>query len=249
VNCSACSGKRRARPISARACCEFPFLFPEPGVTHPIEYKQQQIEATMRLAPVIPVVVIDDARHAVPMARALVAGGIPAIEVTLRTPAALEAIRAIAAEVEGAMIGVGTVLNAQDLHAARQAGARFAVSPGMSPFLLDAADDSELPLLPGAATASEAMSLLERGYRHLKFFPAVPAGGHKLLGAWASPLPQIRFCPTGGIGLTSAPDFLALPNVLCVGGSWLTPADKLAGGDWAGIELLAREAAALRKSA
>jgi 2-dehydro-3-deoxyphosphogluconate aldolase/(4S)-4-hydroxy-2-oxoglutarate aldolase len=212
-----------------------------------IEQKQQQIETTMRLAPVIPVVVIDDAKAAVPMARALVAGGTPAIEVTLRTPAALEAIRAIAAEVEGAMIGVGTVLNARDLHAALQAGARFAVSPGMSPYLLDAADDSALPLLPGAATASEVMALLERGYRHLKFFPAVPAGGQQLLGAWASPLPQIRFCPTGGITLSNASDFLALPNVLCVGGSWLTPADKLAAGDWAGIELLAREAAGLRK--
>lgn len=211
-----------------------------------IEAKQQQIETTMRLAPVIPVVVIDDAKAAVPMARALVAGGVPAIEVTLRTPAALEAIRAIAAEVEGAMVGVGTVLNARDLHAALQAGARFAVSPGMSPYLLDAAEQSDLPLLPGAATASEVMSLLERGYRHLKFFPAVPAGGHKLLGAWASPLPQVRFCPTGGISLTSAGDFLTLPNVLCVGGSWLTPADKLAAGDWSGIELLAREAAGLR---
>jgi 2-dehydro-3-deoxyphosphogluconate aldolase/(4S)-4-hydroxy-2-oxoglutarate aldolase len=182
------------------------------------------------------------------MARALVAGGIPAIEVTLRTPAALDAIRAIAAEVEGAVIGVGTVLSAKDLEAARQAGARFAVSPGVSPRLLDAADDSELPLLPGVATAGEAMTLLERGYRHLKFFPAVPAGGHKLLGAWASPLPQIRFCPTGGISLANAGDFLALPNVLCVGGSWLTPADKLVSGDWAGIERLAREAAALRKA-
>lgn len=212
-----------------------------------IERKQQQIEATMRLAAVIPVVVIDDAKAAVPMARALVAGGTPAIEVTLRTPAALEAIRAIAAEVEGAMIGVGTVLGERDLHAALQAGAKFAVSPGVSPRLLDAADDSELPLLPGGATASEVMALLERGYRHLKFFPAVPAGGHKLLGAWASPLPQVRFCPTGGISLTSAPDFLALPNVLCVGGSWLTPADKLAAGDWAGIERLAREAAGLRQ--
>ncbi len=212
-----------------------------------IEAKQQQIENTMRLAPVIPVVVIDDPKAAVPMARALVAGGVPAIEVTLRTPAALEAIRAIAAEVEGAMIGVGTVLNAHDLHAALRAGARFAVSPGMSPYLLDAAEQSDLPLLPGAATASEVMSLLERGYRHLKFFPAVPAGGHKLLGAWASPLPQVRFCPTGGISLTSAVDFLALPNVLCVGGSWLTPADKLAAGDWSGIELLAREAAGLHR--
>jgi 2-dehydro-3-deoxyphosphogluconate aldolase/(4S)-4-hydroxy-2-oxoglutarate aldolase len=214
-----------------------------------IEAKQQQIETTMRLAAVIPVVVIDDVRAAVPMARALVAGGTPAIEVTLRTPAALEAIRAIAAEVEGAMIGVGTVLGERDLKAALQAGARFAVSPGVSPRLLDAADDSELPLLPGAATASEVMTLLERGYRHLKFFPAVPAGGHKLLGAWASPLPQVRFCPTGGISLSSASDFLALPNVICVGGSWLTPADKLRSGDWAGIEMLAREAAGLRQQA
>jgi 2-dehydro-3-deoxyphosphogluconate aldolase/(4S)-4-hydroxy-2-oxoglutarate aldolase len=213
-----------------------------------METKQQQVEATLRLAPVIPVVIIDDARAAVPMARALVAGGIPAIEVTLRTPAALDAIRAIAAEVEGAVIGVGTVLSAKDLDAAFKAGARFAVSPGVSPRLLDAADDSELPLLPGVATAGEAMTLLERGYRHLKFFPAVPAGGHKLLGAWASPLPQIRFCPTGGISLANAGDFLGLPNVLCVGGSWLTPADKLASGDWAGIERLAREAATLRKA-
>jgi 2-dehydro-3-deoxyphosphogluconate aldolase/(4S)-4-hydroxy-2-oxoglutarate aldolase len=216
-------------------------------VSNAIETKQAQVETTMRLAAVIPVVIIDDAKAAVPMARALVAGGIPAIEVTLRTPAALDAIRAIAAEVEGAVIGVGTVLSEKDLKAAERAGARFAVSPGVSPRLLDAADDSALPLLPGAATASEAMTLLERGYRFLKFFPAVPAGGAKLLGAWASPLPQIRFCPTGGISLSNAQDFLTLPNVLCVGGSWLTPADKLKSGDWAGIELLAREAAALRK--
>ena len=211
-----------------------------------IQAKQKQVEATMRLAAVIPVVIIDDARHAVPMARALVAGGVPAIEVTLRTPAALDAIRAIASEVEGAVVGVGTVLTAKDLHAAEQAGARFAVSPGVSPNLLAAAEDSVLPLLPGVATASEAMNMLERGYRHLKFFPAVPAGGTKLLGAWASPLPQLRFCPTGGIALTTAPDFLALPNVLCVGGSWLTPKDKLVSGDWEGIEQLAREAALLR---
>ena len=217
-------------------------------MTSSIEHKQQQIEAIMRLAPVIPVVVIDDAKAAVPMARALVAGGIRAIEVTLRTPAALEAVRAIAAEVEGATVGVGTVLTADDLAAALRAGARFAVSPGMSPRLLDAAADSDLALLPGAATASEAMSLLERGYCHLKFFPAVPAGGYKLLGAWAGPLPQLRFCPTGGISLATASDFLALPNVICIGGSWLTPAAKLLASDWAGIELLAREAAALQVS-
>ncbi|MDW2981369.1 bifunctional 4-hydroxy-2-oxoglutarate aldolase/2-dehydro-3-deoxy-phosphogluconate aldolase [Rhodanobacter sp. KK11] len=218
----------------------------ESHVTHAIEAKQQQVEALMRLAPVIPVVIIDDVKAAVTMARALVAGGIPTIEVTLRTTAALDAIRAIAAEVEGAVVGCGTALTARDLAAATQAGARFAVSPGSSPHLLDAADDSELPLLPGVATASEAMALLERGYRHLKLFPAVPVGGAKLLAAWASPLPQLRFCPTGGIALASAPEFLALPNVLCVGGSWLTPADRLAAGDWAGIERLAREAAALR---
>ena len=208
--------------------------------------RQQQIERAMRLAPVIPVVVIEDARAAVPMARALVAGGAPAIEVTLRTAAALEAVRAIAAEVEDAVVGVGTVLTQADLLAAYEAGARFAVSPGATTRLLDAAEDIPLPLLPGAATASEAMALLERGYRHLKFFPAVPAGGAKLLAAWAGPLPQLRFCPTGGISAASAADFLALPNVLCVGGSWLTPADRLAAGDWAGIEQLARAAAHLR---
>jgi 2-dehydro-3-deoxyphosphogluconate aldolase / (4S)-4-hydroxy-2-oxoglutarate aldolase len=207
---------------------------------------QNELASLMRLAPVIPVVVIDDARAAVPMARALVAGGVPAIEVTLRTPAALEAVRAIAAEVEGAVVGVGTVLGETDLRAAYEAGARFAVSPGVTPRLLDAAEDVPLALLPGAATASEAMGLLERGYRHLKFFPAVPAGGARLLAAWAGPLPQLRFCPTGGISAASAAEFLALPNVLCVGGSWLTPADKLATGDWAGIEALARAAANLR---
>ena len=211
-----------------------------------MEARQNELARCMRLAPVIPVVVIEDARAAVPMARALVAGGIPAIEVTLRTSAALEAVRAIAAEVEGAVVGVGTVLGEADLQAAQQAGARFAVSPGATARLLDAAQDVDLPLLPGAATASEAMALLERGYRHLKFFPAVPAGGAKLLAAWAGPLPQLRFCPTGGISVASAGDFLALPNVLCVGGSWLTPADKLAAGDWTGIEQLARAAAQLR---
>jgi 2-dehydro-3-deoxyphosphogluconate aldolase / (4S)-4-hydroxy-2-oxoglutarate aldolase len=211
-----------------------------------MEQKQQRVETTLRLATVVPVVIIEDASVAVAMARALVAGGTPAIEVTLRTPAALNAVRAIAAEVEGAVIGVGTVLTARDLEAALKAGARFAVSPGSSPRLLDAADDSELPLLPGAATSSEAMELLERGYRFQKFFPAVPAGGPKLIGAWASPLPQITFCPTGGISLSNAHEFLSLPNVICVGGSWLTPADKLKSGDFAGIEALAREAAALR---
>jgi len=208
--------------------------------------KQQLVERTLRLAPVVPVVIIDDAAAAVGMARALVAGGIPAIEVTLRTPAALEAVRAIAAEVEGAIVGVGTVLTAKDLENSFKAGAKFAVSPGSAPRLLDAADDSELALLPGAATSSEAMELLERGYRFQKFFPAVPAGGPKLIGAWASPLPQITFCPTGGISLSNAKDFLVLPNVACVGGSWLTPANLLLARDFAAIEALAREAASLR---
>lgn len=209
------------------------------------EAKQQLVEATLRLAPVVPVVIIEDASKAVGMARALVAGGIPTIEVTLRTAAALDAVRAIAEEVEGAFVGVGTVLTARDLEAAYKAGAKFAVSPGSSPRLLDAAADHDLPLLPGAATSSEAMNLLERGYRFQKFFPAVPAGGSKLIGAWASPLPQITFCPTGGISLANAAEFLALPNVVCVGGSWLTPAHLLAAGDYAAIEKLAREASQL----
>lgn len=212
------------------------------------ETRQQQLARILSLAPVLPVVTLDELAHAVPVARALVAGGIRGIEVTLRTPVALDAIRAIAAEVEGAMVGVGTVLDGQQLEAARAAGAHFAVSPGASPRLLAAAEDNELPLLPGVATAGEAMALLERGHLHLKFFPAVPAGGAKLLAAWASPMPQVRFCPTGGIDLAGARDFLALPNVVCVGGSWLTPKDKLRSGDWAGIERLAREAAQLRRA-
>lgn len=212
----------------------------------PQETKQTVLAEILALAPVVPVVIVDDLAHAVPMARALVAGGIRSIEVTLRTPCALDAIRAIAHEVEGAVVGVGTVLDAAQLEAARVAGARFAVSPGVSPKLLDAADASELPLLPGVATAGEAMSLLERGYRHLKLFPAVPVGGAKLLASLASPLPQLRFCPTGGIKPGNAAEFLALPNVACVGGSWLTPNDKLVAGDWAAITQLAREAAALR---
>ncbi|MBZ0221665.1 MAG: bifunctional 4-hydroxy-2-oxoglutarate aldolase/2-dehydro-3-deoxy-phosphogluconate aldolase [Dokdonella sp.] len=211
-----------------------------------MDTRQQQVARILAIAPVIAVVVIDDIAHAVPMARALVAGGIRAIEVTLRTPVALAAVGAIAAEVEGAVTGVGTVLDAAQLESARRAGAHFAVSPGSTPRLLDAAEQSPLPLLPGAATASEAMALLERGYRHLKFFPAVPAGGAKLLAAWAGPLPQLRFCPTGGISAASAGEFLALGNVACVGGSWLTPKDRLAAGDWQAIEQLARAAAQLR---
>jgi len=208
--------------------------------------KQAQVEATLRLAPVVAVVVIDELADAVPLARALVGGGIRAIEVTLRTPIALDAVRAIGAEVEGAVVGAGTLLAPKDIAAAEAAGARFGVSPGVTTALLDAADASALPYLPGAATATEAMQLIERGYTFQKFFPATPAGGPEYLRALASPLPGIRFCPTGGISALSAREWLALPNVVCVGGSWLSTGALLRSGDWRRIEALAREAAALR---
>jgi 2-dehydro-3-deoxyphosphogluconate aldolase/(4S)-4-hydroxy-2-oxoglutarate aldolase len=194
---------------------------------------------------VVPVLIIDDAESAVPLARALVKGGLKAIEVTLRTAAALEAIRRVAGEVEGAVPGVGTVLTAGQLAAARKAGARFAVSPGGAPGVFDAADDSDVPLLPGAATAGEVMTALERGYRFQKFFPAEQAGGAAYIGALASPLQAVRFCPTGGVNAKNAPDYLKLGNVICVGGSWVAPKDKVAAGDWDAITALARDAAAL----
>jgi len=211
-----------------------------------IRRKQEQVEAILRLAPVVAVVVIDDLAHGVPLARALVTGGIKAIEVTLRTPVALDAIRAIADGVEGAVVGAGTLLAAKDLRAAEIAGARFGVSPGITPALLDAAEQSSLPYLPGAATATEAMQLFERGYTFQKFFPATPAGGPEYLRSLASPLPGIRFCPTGGITAKTAPDWLALPNVICIGGSWMCSAKVVGAGDWAKVESLARQAAALR---
>lgn len=204
------------------------------------------IESVLHAAPVIPVVVIEDAAHAVPLARALVAGGIPAIEITLRTPAALEAVRAVAQEVEGAIVGVGTVRRAQDLLEAERAGARFAVSPGATPNLIAAAKDTALPWLPGAATASEAMVLAEQGFKHQKFFPAEAVGGVAALRSLHGPLPEVRFCATGGISARNAPDYLATPNVACVGGSWLTPAALVNVGDWAAIEALARAAAQLQ---
>lgn len=200
------------------------------------------------LAPVIPVVVIGDARTAVPLARALVAGGLPAIEITLRTPAALDAIGRIAAEVPEAVIGAGTVRTPADVPAAVRAGARFLVSPGGTPTLIDAMTDSGVPYLPGAATASEVLALAERGLTELKFFPAEQAGGLGYLKALAGPFPDIRFCPTGGIRPASAAQYLALPNVGCVGGTWLTPPNVVAAGDYDLIERLAREAAALRVS-
>ncbi|GAA3068596.1 bifunctional 4-hydroxy-2-oxoglutarate aldolase/2-dehydro-3-deoxy-phosphogluconate aldolase [Streptosporangium carneum] len=198
------------------------------------------------IAPVIPVVVIDDPETAVPLARALVAGGLPVIEVTLRTAGALEAVERIAAEVPEAVIGAGTIRTGADVTAAVAAGARFLVSPGSTPALLDAMEGGGVPFLPGVATASEVLALAERGLTEMKFFPAEAAGGLPYLKSLAGPLADVRFCPTGGIRLATAPDYLALPNVGCVGGTWLTPADALAEGDYARIEKLASEAAALR---
>ena len=208
--------------------------------------RQQALAHTLGLGPVVAVVVVEWLADAVPMAKALVAGGVLAIEVTLRTPVALDALRAIAAEVEGAHVGAGTVITPADLAAAERAGARFAVSPGATATVVAAAADSALPWLPGVATASEAMAALERGHRHLKLFPAEAAGGTTLLRGLHGTLPGLRFCPTGGITPASAGNYLALPNVACVGGSWLTPADRMAAGDWPRIEALAREASALR---
>lgn len=212
----------------------------------PMSQRRERLESILRLAPVVAVVTIADAGVAAPLAQALLDGGIAAIEVTLRTPAALDAIRAIAKDLPQAAVGAGTVLSAIDLAAAADAGAKFAVSPGASPALLAAADTCALPLLPGAATASEAMAMAERGYTLQKFFPAEPAGGAEYLRALAGPLPNIRFCPTGGIRANNAPDYLRLANVIAVGGSWLTPEALVRAGDWEGIAKLACAAAALR---
>lgn len=202
--------------------------------------------ALCRLAPVIPVLVIDDLRQAEPLARALVEGGLPVLEVTLRTACAIEAI-AVMAKVPGARVGAGTVLSAHDAARARAAGAEFAVSPGATPALVSACVAQGLPLLPGAATASEVMVLLETGYRTLKFFPAEAAGGVALLQSLRAPLPQATFCPTGGITAENAPSYLNLQNVACVGGSWVAPAGLLKAGDWAAVTRLARKAAGLAR--
>ncbi|MCI3223199.1 bifunctional 4-hydroxy-2-oxoglutarate aldolase/2-dehydro-3-deoxy-phosphogluconate aldolase [Streptomyces sp. NP-1717] len=202
--------------------------------------------SVLDLAPVVPVVVVDDAADAVPLARALVAGGLPAIEVTLRTPAAPDAIRAIAAEVPDAVVGAGTVVSARSVTESVTAGARFLVSPGWTDTLLDAMRTSGVPFLPGVSTTSEVVALLERGVTEMKFFPAEAAGGTAYLKALSGPLPQARFCPTGGISLASAGSYLALGNVGCVGGSWMLPADAIAAKDWDRVEKLAREAASLR---
>lgn len=195
--------------------------------------------------PVVPVVVVEELAHAVPLARALARGGLPVVELTLRTPVALDAVRAIAAEVPEVLIGAGTIVEPKQAALAVDAGAGFLVSPGSTPSLLDAMTDTGVPFLPGVATVSEVLAAYERGLTELKFFPAEAAGGTPYLKSIGGPLPQVRFCPTGGITPASAPDYLALPNVGCVGGSWLTPAAALAAGDWDAIEQLARAAAAL----
>ena len=203
----------------------------------------------MQDAPVIPVIVLSEVAHAVPLARALVAGGIRMLEITLRSPQALACMRAIAAEVPDAVLGAGTVRNAQDARAAAAAGARFAVSPGYTGSLGRAWLDLGLPLLPGVATASDIMRCQDDGLCAFKFFPALAAGGGAMLKAWGGPFSEARFCPTGGVTLDNAPALLALPNVVCVGGSWLVPPDALAQADWPRITRLAQEAVALRPGA
>ena len=206
------------------------------------------IDEILQAGPVMPVVVIDDAAHAVPLARALVAGGIRAIEITLRTGAALDAIEAIARDVPEAIPGVGTAITAADVLAALDAGAKFIVSPGMTPAMRDAAIGSGLPFLPGVATASELMAGMAAGLAAFKFFPAAQAGGIEGLKALGGPFPSVRFCPTGGVSAANAAAYLALPNVACVGGSWLAPRETIAAGEFAKIEGLAREASQLARA-
>jgi len=201
----------------------------------------------MRTGPIIPVIVVEKIEHAVPLARALVAGGVRVLELTLRTPVALQAIEAIAREVEGAIVGVGTITRAEDFDRSIKAGAVFGVSPGLTPALAAAARDSALPLLPGVMTPSDVIAARAAGFSELKLFPAQQAGGIGMLRAMAGPFPDVTFCPTGGVSAATAPDFLALPNVACVGGSWLTPPDAIDAGDWTRVTALAREATALQR--
>lgn len=198
------------------------------------------------LAPIIPVLVVEDAALAADLARALIAGGLPALEVTLRTPAALEVIAQMA-QVDGGAVGAGTLLTPMDVYAAKEAGATFGVSPGATDKVLQAALEVDLPMLPGAATATEVMILLEKGYSIQKFFPAEANGGAPALKAIGAPIPQVQFCPTGGVSLANASSYLGLPNVVCAGGSWVAPKDLVAAKDWAAITALAAEAAALSR--
>jgi 2-dehydro-3-deoxyphosphogluconate aldolase/(4S)-4-hydroxy-2-oxoglutarate aldolase len=210
--------------------------------------KTEQLLVLLNGQPVIPVLKIDDAKGAVPLARALARGGLKVIEITMRTPAALEAIRLTAAEVPEAVVGAGTILNARQFEEAVAAGSKFIVSPGASRQVIEAARRSPVPLLPGAITPSEMMAAIEEGLDFLKFFPAEQAGGAAFLKSLASPFAGLRFCPTGGISAKNAADYLALPNVICVGGSWVAPDEAVKAGDWARIEVLAREAAGLAKA-
>lgn len=210
------------------------------------EHASELTAKVCALAPVIPVLVVDDASKAADLARALVEGGLPALEVTLRTPSALDVIREMAA-VEGGVVGAGTLLSPKDVEAAKEAGATFGVCPGATDRILDACEANDLPLLPAAATASEVLRLLDRGYSVQKFFPAEVNGGVPALKAIGAPIPQVKFCPTGGVSLKNAPEYLALSNTLCVGGSWVAPKEMVNSGDWAGITRLAAEAAQLAR--
>lgn len=210
-------------------------------------HREEGIEALVARAPVIPVLTIDRLADAVPLGRALVKGGLPVLEITLRTETALEAARQIASNVPGAVVGVGTVLTPAQMQQARDAGARFAVSPGCTATLVEAAIQAAMPYLPGIQTVSEAMALSDKGYRLLKFFPADAAGGVTWLKAVAAPLAGLRFCPTGGIGESTAASYLDLANVACVGGSWVAPKDVVAAQDWSRIERLAAAASALKR--
>ena len=214
----------------------------------PLYTRDGETAAIMALAPVIPVLTVASVDDGVAQAKGLVAGGLYAIEVTLRTPSALAAIRAIAKAVPDAVVGAGTIVSVEQIDEAVKAGARFLVSPGAPPALAKAAAQSPVPFLPGCATASEAMALRELGFRALKLFPAEAAGGAKLLASLAAPLPDLRFCPTGGIDLAKAPEYLKLPNVPCVGGSWMLPKAAIAAGDYFAVEALSREAAALKRA-
>jgi 2-dehydro-3-deoxyphosphogluconate aldolase/(4S)-4-hydroxy-2-oxoglutarate aldolase len=209
--------------------------------------RSDRLQDLLRLAPVIPVITIERVEDGVPLARALVSGGLRLLEITLRTPAGRDAAAAIIADVPEAVVGIGTVLTPQDLARSRDLGARFALSPGATPELLDAAAGRDLPFMPGVATASELMMALARGFDIVKFFPAVPAGGIAALKALAGPFPKARFCPTGGVSEDNAAEWLALPNVVVVGGSWLTPAAEIRGGAWDRITERARRSAGLRK--
>jgi 2-dehydro-3-deoxyphosphogluconate aldolase/(4S)-4-hydroxy-2-oxoglutarate aldolase len=213
-----------------------------------LEKSRARLDALFALAPVVPVITIEDVSAAVPLARALVAGGLPVVEITLRTHAAVEAARAIIAEVKEAVVGIGTVLTPDDLQRAEGLGAAFAISPGLSIELLQAAASGNLPFVPGIQTASDLIACVTRGYDLVKFFPAVPAGGLAALGALGGPFPNVRFCPTGGIGEADAAQWLAHPKVVAVGGSWVAPAADIKAGAWSKIEARARAAAALKRS-